>query len=157
MVLYVIFSSFSLSFAAFYCSSLKVLIDFSSILMAFFDAFKANVTFLLLLLWIVARIVYILKSLSKWRQFNDYGFGSSSLWEKTLFVFLFLTDFAALPDRFILEIPLAFDLFEAFGFLSALLLISFWDDLMDLDAYDFLLFKLRLLLWLLTVIPSSYP
>ena len=61
-------------------------------------------------------------------------------------MFLFLTDFAALPDRFILEMPLAFDLFEAFGFLSALLLISFWDDLMDLDAYDFLLFKLRLLL-----------
>lgn len=49
-------------------------------------------------------------------------------------MFLFLTDFAALPDRFILEIPLAFDLFEVLGFLSALLLISFCDDLMDFDA-----------------------
>lgn len=61
-------------------------------------------------------------------------------------MFLFLTDFAALPDRFILEMPLAFDLFEVLGFLSALLLMSFCDDLIDLDAYDFLLFMLLLLL-----------
>lgn len=70
-------------------------------------------------------------------------------------MFLFFTDLAARPERFILETPLAFDLLEIVAFLSALLFISFCEDFIDFDACDFLLRKLRLFEWLLTV-PLSY-
>lgn len=68
---------------------------------------------------------------------------------------LFFTDLAALPDLFILEMPLFFDLLEIVSFLSTLFLMSFWDVFTDLLAADFLLLRLLLLLWLLTVPPSS--
>jgi len=70
------------------------------------------------LLWIDARIVFILKRRSKCRQLRVSGLGYSYLTENRLLVFLFLTDLAACPDLFILDTVLPFDLTDCNGFFS---------------------------------------
>jgi hypothetical protein len=81
-------------------------------------------------------------------QFNDYGLGSYSRYEKMLLEFLDLVALAILPSLFILDIVLPpFDLIELLPFfyeLFLLILDDFSDDFMDLDVCDFLPLVLRL-------------
>lgn len=85
---------------------------------------------------IIESIVWILKSLSKWMQFNDYGFGSYSRYEKIDLEFFDFVAFATLPDLFILDIPLPLlDLLEDGPFFYVFFLLIF-EDLIE-DFIDF--------------------
>jgi len=80
-------------------------------------------------------VVWILKSLSKCKQFNDSGFGSSYFWEKIDFVFFDLIVLVTLPDLFILDKPLFFDFIEMGPFLSTVFLVFYLnEDFADLDT-----------------------
>lgn len=87
-------------------------------------------------------------------QFNDSGFGSSSLYENILFEFFDFEALATLPERFILEklLPLL-DFMEFIPFFYEIFLIfeDCKDDFIDLEVCDFLPLVL-----LLKTVPLSY-